>query len=222
MFNKVYYRLHRLASKSPERGEYSGGYWQDIIRRQALELCRGLNGRMLEVGCGEGLFLAQLASQNPGLEIWGVDNNEVRLKEAQERFRAKNIKNINLFLQEATDLRFEEGYFDTIACINVFLNMPSIKVVKESLAQIKRVCKKSGKVIFDIRNRANPILALKYMLAPYYDGTVKDLPLKVYGLNQVKNILEDLGFSILKERFIGFPIRRFSPIIIIEAQKNVD
>jgi len=222
VLDKIYYHLYRLTSKSKRRGNYSGGHWADAVRQETLELCRGLSGRILEVGCGEGLFLAELAVQNPGLEIWGIDKSELRLKEAREHFNEKNLKNINLRLQDATDLHFEDGYFDAVVCINVFFNMPSIDQIKQSLVQIRRICKKSGMIIFDIRNRANVLLALKYLLAPIYDHTVKNLPLKTYGFNQIKDILKDSGFSIVKERFIGLPMNRFAPIIIIEAKKNAD
>lgn len=222
MLDKIYYHLYRLTSKSKRGGNYSGGHWADKVRQETLELCRRFSGRILEVGCGEGLFLAELAVQSPGLEIWGVDKSEVRLKEAGERFSEKNLKNINLRLQDATDLHFEDGYFDAVVCINVFFNMPSIEEIKQSLAQIRRICKKSGIIIFDIRNRANVLLALKYLLAPFYDNTIKNLPLKTYGFNQIKDILKDSGFSIIKERFIGLPLNRFASIIIIEAKKNAD
>ena len=91
MFEKIYYLFHRLLSKPDERGEYSGGYWQDMVRGKTLLLCRGLKGKVLEVGCGEGLFLVQLVRQNPDLGIWGIDNSDERLSQAKARLSEKNF-----------------------------------------------------------------------------------------------------------------------------------
>ncbi len=220
MLKKIYYWFHKLTSKPEERDEYSSGYWQDKVRKKTLLLCRGVKGRILEVGCGEGLFLTQLAKQDPVLEIWGVDNNPALLNKAETRIRESDFINTKLLIQEATNLSFEEAYFDTIICINVFFNLDSVDMVREVLNQMKRVCKKSGRIIFDIRNSTNFLLALKYKFARYYDETVKNLPLNTYNLRQIESILNGLNLKVVNKKFVGFPIKIFAPIIIIEAKKE--
>ncbi|MDP2906073.1 MAG: class I SAM-dependent methyltransferase [Candidatus Omnitrophota bacterium] len=220
MLPKIYRWFLGLMSRPDEKGEYSAGYWQRQVREAALMLCQRLRqGRVLEVGCGEGLFLQALARQNAGLEIWGVDNNNARLESAGKRLCRDKFKDIHLALQRAEDLDFRDEYFDLVICINVFFNLPSTEVMKQVLGEIKRVCRKSGRVIFDFRNADNPLLNLKYKLAPYYDSTVRDLPLKTYRPREIEMILKDLNFRILNKRFIGLALKRYAPIIIIEAEK---
>lgn len=218
MLKKMYYLFYRLASPAGERGEYSGGYWQRRVRQEALRLLDDLDkGRVIEVGCGEGFFLGQLAAKNTRLEIWGVDNNAGRLKKAGERCRDKKV---DLSLQDASALSFDDGFFDAVVCINVFFNMDSIKSVERALKEIRRVCKKSGRIIFDIRNSMNPLFAVKYKFARYYDSTVKNLPLNAYNPKQIDGILNNLGMEAVRKRYVGFSVRRFAPIIIIEAKKR--
>ena len=220
MLTKAYRWFHRLASSPSERGEYSSGYLQERVRNEAFKLFNRMNsGRAIDIGCGEGLFLAQLSARNSGLEIWGIDNDSERLKRAEERLKSKNIKNIHLSLQEAAKTEFNEAFFDVAICINVFFNLPSVHYVRDALREMVRICKKSGRIIFDFRNSANPLLGIKYKLAPYYDDTVKNLPLNTYSHEEIEKILEDLNLTIVRRRIIGFPIARFAPVVILEAKK---
>ncbi len=216
MFTRIYYWLHRLVSKPQERGEYSSGVWQDKIRTAALKLCVAAPTRILEVGCGEGLFLAQVSEANSKIGLWGVDNSLDRISQAKIRLAEKNAY---LSVGDATSLSFEDKYFDVVVCVNVFFNMPSIEVVKKTLAQMKRVVRDDGRLIFDFRNSQNPLLALKYKLAPFYDPTVRSLPLKTYSLGQVREILKELGLEIVSQNYFGVSCKSWAPIILVEAKK---
>jgi len=219
MITKLYYWLHRRVSKKDERGEYSSGYWQDKIRRQALEMCRGSSGRGLEVGCGEGLFITQLARQNPLMRLWGIDFDEARLRRAEERIKEQGITNITVLKSAAPKLVFEDEYFDTVVCVNVLLNMESFDAVRQAFQEIKRVCKRSGKVIFDFRNSRNCLMQLKFRLAGYYDRTVRDLPLHTYHPQRIESLLNESGFSCVRRAYVGSLIKRYAPVIIVEAVK---
>jgi len=219
MIRKIYYWLHRLTSFSEEQGEYSSGYWQDLARKETLKLCKNLKGKVLEVGCGEGLFLAKLAKQNRDLEIWGIDNNKNLLEKAKRRLQENNLSGIQLFLEEATRLSFKDEYFEAVICINVIFNLKDKETVKKVLEEIARVCKKKGRIIIEFRNQENPLLLLKYKLAPLYDATVKDLPLKTYRLKEISSILEELGLAITNKLYLGFMLKKFAPIIILEVEK---
>ncbi|MCX5679916.1 MAG: class I SAM-dependent methyltransferase [Candidatus Omnitrophica bacterium] len=214
MLTGLYKRLLKLTSRPGEKGEYSGGYLQDRIRREALVLCRPSQGRALEIGCGEGLLLAQLEKENAGLKLWGVDNDDIRLKAASTRSGSFSLSN-----QDARKLSFEDGYFDVIICVNVLFNMPSKDDVRQILSEMKRVCKKGGSIIFDIRNSKNPALALKYRFAGYYDDTLKGLPLKTYSIEEIEALLKDMGMEAVVKKFIGFNSPIFSMAVIMEIRK---
>ena len=215
MITRIYRWFLRLTSAPGEKDEYSRGYLQNRVRKEAITLCHHAKGRLLEIGCGEGLFLAQVAGQNSKLEMWGVDTDYVRLKAA-----ALRLRNVNLSRQDALKLSFEDGYFETVICINVLFNMKSIEDVKRTLKEMKRVCKKDGSVIFDFRNSLNPLISLKYCLARYYDDTLNSLPLNTYSLKEIESVLKELGMIVVKKRFVGFSLGFFSPAIVVEV-KNI-
>jgi ubiquinone/menaquinone biosynthesis C-methylase UbiE len=216
MLSKLYYGLHRFLSGNEERGEYSAGLWQNMIRAEALKSIAGSGVKLLEVGCGEGLFLAQASAVNPEWKLWGVDNSGERIERAKKRLFAKNAY---LLVGDAANLSFYDGYFDVAVCVNVFFNMPSIDIVKKTLEQMKRVVRNDGRLIFDFRNSQNTLLALKYKLAPYYDRTVRDLPLMTYSMAQMSKILKELGLEIVEKKIIGAIALFPAPIILIEARK---
>jgi len=220
MIEKFYYWLHKKFSKPEEASEYSRGYWQNKVRSMAIELCQKRKGRLLEVGCGEGLFLTRLALANKGVEIYGIDRWEEILQKSITKFKEKDIKNVKLSLADAASLPFRNSYFDTIVCINVILSLESQDIVKNVLNEMARVCKRGGRVIFDFRNSKNLLLNLKYKLAPYYDRTVRGLPLKTYSFEEMHTLSKTMGFKIINKIPMGFPIKRIAPIIILELEKK--
>ena len=216
MLGRIYYWMHRFFSKPQERGEYSAGVWQDRIRSASLQLC-GWEGNILEVGCGEGLFLGQLNLARERLQLWGVDNSSVRIERTRKRLEGKKI---HLSVEDATKLSFEDGFFDKVVCINVFFNMPGIDTVRKTVLEMKRVAKNDARLIFDFRNADNPLLALKYSLAPLYDPTVKTLPLKTYSLAQIRSLLDSTGLEIVSLDHFGALFKIWAPIILVEAKKR--
>ena len=222
MLRNFYYWFHREISKKPEeRDEPSGGWWHNRVRREAVNLCQKCKGSLLEVGCGEGLFITRLAVLNPQLEITGIDSNRKKLLNTEKRCEEKQLKNVMLIYGNAVNLPFEDEQFETIVCINTFFNMESIDIANDVLTQMVRVCRRKGRVIFDFRNSLNPFLRLKYKLAPYYDPTVKEdrLPLNTYNPKHIETILRELNLAVVNKVFIGFPKNVLSPIIIIDAKK---
>ncbi len=177
MIQRLYKWFHFVTSKPEEAGEYSAGYWQDKVRSSSLDLCKYKNGKLLELGCGEGLFLAKFGLSNPNVQIWGVDTRDNMLKKAEKRISENGIKTIKLQRGDAIALPFKNSFFDTVVCVNVLFNMASIDVIKMALREMGRVCAPGGYIIFDYRNSLNWLLRLKYNLARYYDPSVKDLPL---------------------------------------------
>lgn len=219
MIEKIYYRFHNAISRPGEKGEYSSGYWQDKIRQNAKNICINRKGKLLDVGCGEGLFLAQVMKEIPDLKVWGVDGWAEILTKAKNRLE-KIKSGVTLLKSDASILPFEDDFFDVVVCVNVFFNMESIEKVSSALKEMVRVCKTGGSIIFDFRNSLNPLLLIKYRFAKYYDQTVNDLHLNTYSPGDMRNILERAGLEVVQERPLSFPIKTFAPIILMETIKK--
>ena len=105
------------------------------------------NSKILDVGCGFGKHIESIADFSK--KVVGIDNNSDMIQKAKDRF--SNFKNVELFLKNAQKLNFENDYFDYIICMtNTFGNFPNIK--ENVLKEMKRVCKKNGKVIISVYN----------------------------------------------------------------------
>jgi len=218
MIYTIYRWFHRLCSRPEERGDHSSGYWQAVVRKEALELCKNAKGRLVEIGCGDGLFLIPLALAHPDLDILGTDNNMEQVRRLEERVRSHGIKNVCFLCHEAPGPGLDEGTFDLVVCINVFLVLTSPDP-QMFLEYLSRICKKGGRIIFEFRNSLNAVLRIKYALAPFYDHSIRGEHLNTFDPGKMKAILKEVGFRVIEERHPVFPHGRLSPIIIIAAEK---
>ena len=77
-------------------------------------------GRLLEVGCGHGLFANEAALRNPGLSVLGIDPSVEKIRWAEAtvagrpgiRFRAERLEDL------------AEGSFDAVAVLDVLYLVP--------------------------------------------------------------------------------------------------
>ncbi|MCM8832020.1 MAG: class I SAM-dependent methyltransferase, partial [Candidatus Omnitrophica bacterium] len=201
----------KILSKSKDRGQPSSGIWQELVRKTVFNLVANEKGKILEIGCGEGLFLKKFEGNFN--KIVGIDISFEQLKRARQV-----CKDFYLIQANALQLPFKDNIFNTVICINFFLNLSSEEKVNSILEEIKRVSTKKAKFIFEIRNRKSPLIILKYKTAKYYDNTVRYL--RTFCYEDFKEKLDVLNFKIKKRINLGFPKGEFSPIILIEAIKD--
>ncbi len=218
MIKKVYSWLYKATSKKDERGESFGGLIQGAVRKEVLGLCSGSSGKALDIGTGSGLFVIKLASQNPALKIWSIDTNDEYMDLTAKKIAERSLENIHLLQQNAQEMSFDDDSFDLVICINLFLDM-NMETVIRVLKEMKRVCKESGRIIFEFRNSRNSLFRLKYKLAKYYDPSAP-YPLYTYDPEKIDEILRNLEMRVTDKRYIGFSVKRFAPVIIVEARKG--
>jgi 2-polyprenyl-3-methyl-5-hydroxy-6-metoxy-1,4-benzoquinol methylase len=96
-----------------------------------------VKGRILDGGCGHGLFSLALALQSPKRNILGLDHSRIRI--AAARSAARGIKNISFKIGDYTVL--PRGPFDGIALIDVLHYLPyekQARVLKNSAGRLRR------------------------------------------------------------------------------------
>ena len=116
------------------------------------KVIRQATGKVLEIGVGTG---NNLAFYPPGCEVTAIDLSPGMLEKAKGKVRDVKIP-VKLIEMDAQNLQFPDNTFDTVVATCVFCSIPDpIKGLKE----IKRVCKRRGKVILLEHVRSdNPIL----------------------------------------------------------------
>jgi SAM-dependent methyltransferase len=102
-------------------------------------------GKILDAGCGEGVLVEKYAQQ--GWDIIGVDKN----------YSSEYVKEGSI-----TELPFPDNSFDTIMALDVLEHLP-YSTQGYALAEIHRVLKPGGLVIFSCPNLAHFTSRLKLM-----------------------------------------------------------
>ncbi|RZA06482.1 MAG: class I SAM-dependent methyltransferase [Proteobacteria bacterium] len=97
--------------------------------------------KILEVGVGTGLTLPVYPRTS---KVIGVDISASMLKEAEELIQAKGLKHVSVEQGDATKLRFADNSFDGVLG-NLFISATSFP--RESLLEMKRVCKPGGMIV---------------------------------------------------------------------------
>ncbi len=105
------------------------------------------SGRLLDVGCGDGVFLKE--AQKAGFEVWGIDFDSKSIKVCQEKWGLKNT--FVMSPQEFADFCQKEGLkFDVITFFEVLEHQD--KPV-EFLEAIKSMLKPGGYIAGSVPNR---------------------------------------------------------------------
>ncbi|MCL5040070.1 MAG: methyltransferase domain-containing protein [Firmicutes bacterium] len=100
--------------------------------------------KILDVGAGTGVLLAQLHGQ--GAQVTGLDRSSAMLREAE-----KACPGCQLVLGEATAMPFPDGSFDAVACVDALHHFP---VREKALSEMIRVLKEGGRLaILDLERR---------------------------------------------------------------------
>ena len=98
--------------------------------------------RVLDVGCGTGFPLIELAGRlGPGCEIHGVDVWRAGLRRASDKIAARKLQNVSVHEADASQLPFDDGYFDLVVS-NLGLN--NFEDRAGALREARRVLRRNG------------------------------------------------------------------------------
>lgn len=156
--------------------------------RACLDRC-GLKGgdRVLDLGCGSGVFSSRLAKQ--GLSVTGVDISPKLIE-----IGCKLYPEVKLEVGDAEALAFEDGAFDAVFLGGVIHHFPDpVKMAKE----VARVVKPTGSFYAFDPNRLNPFMYLyRDRSSPFYSPvgvTPNERPVLV---KEVVKTFADAGFDV--------------------------
>jgi len=144
------------------------------------------NGRILDVGCGDGYFLNYM--KDKGWETYGVEPEEVGSK------YAKDVLKVNVFIGELKEACYPNKYFDVITLFEVLehLHDPSA-----NLSEIGRILKEDGLLVITVPN----FTGFAYKIFKERRIAI-DAPRHLYHFSQITlcKILEKMEFKVLKIR----------------------
>jgi phosphatidylethanolamine/phosphatidyl-N-methylethanolamine N-methyltransferase len=114
----------------------------DPGRRASIAAAERIGGRILDVGVGTGISLADYSRRN---RIVGVDYSEPMLRKAQERVVRHGLSHIEaLAVMDAQRLGFRDAFFDVVVAQFVITAVPDPEA---TLDEFVRVTKPGGEII---------------------------------------------------------------------------
>src|SRR5262250_417846 len=101
-----------------------GRFW--ILRQRFLDEVGQylpMRGRVLDLGCGFGLFSLYYASVHPSIEIAGIDLNARRIAMARKAADRLGLRNVGYQVGNATEFR-GSGLFDAVYMLDIIHHIP--------------------------------------------------------------------------------------------------
>lgn len=162
-------------------------------------------GRILDVGCGRGMFLKALLRE--GFDVYGL---EPSLANQQEYERSS--KELNISCGEIKDILYPALFFDVITLWHVFEHVYD---PRELLREIKRILKPQGTLIMAMPN----FRSLEAMIAKKRWFHL-DLPRHLYHYTPLtlEKMLKTEGFEITKKDYFSF---EFGPFGLLQTVMNI-
>lgn len=175
-----------------------------------IELANNIeNGRLLDIGCNDGLFSVEIANHINAKEIYGIEIDGNAAKKAEEKGVKVKILDANM------GFPFEDSFFDAIISNQTFEHLLN---TDGFLREIHRVLKPSGFVIISTPNLSSlhnsiPLLLgmqptslhiSEIQVGNFLKGVETHGHIKVPTLRSLKDLAIYHGFLIEKSTGAGF------------------
>lgn len=180
MADPVTEEYRRLAPEYDQRWSF---YVQASVRETMARLRLRPGSRVLEVGCGTGALLEQVARACPDCAITGVDPVPEMLAVARRRLPER----VALSQAWAEKLPFGAAGFDLLVSCNMF---HYIRQPREALAEMRRVLRPGGELV--ITDWCDDYLACR--LCDAYLRITSPAHFRMYGRDDCVGLLEASGF----------------------------
>lgn len=113
---------------------------------RASQVIQGCS-RVLDLGCGPGIQLCDVAELNPHIEFRGVDLSEEMLEHARTHAERRELRNVTFQHGDMTRLdEFASGSVDGVISTMTLHHLPSYADLERCFAQIARVRKADGAI----------------------------------------------------------------------------
>ncbi len=171
----------------------------DVMRRQVippvtryLAAARERQIRLLDVACGTGRMLVQLAAAHPRLRLTGLDLSPYYLQEARRVLA--DVADVSLVSENAERLPFRNAHFDVVTSVHLFHELP--RTARRSvLAEMHRVLRPGGLLVIEdsaqLAESGDLAFFLGRFAAEFHEPFYRD-----YVADDLVGPLVDIGFRV--------------------------
>lgn len=99
--------------------------------------------KVLDVGCGTGVFAAKIREALPNAKVWGIDLVSGMLTKGRDRWR-HHAGSLQPVQGDSEQLPFADGTFDVVTCANSFHHYPH---QDRAVAEFHRVLRPNGRAL---------------------------------------------------------------------------
>jgi len=156
-----------------------------------------LTGRVLDLGCGFGLFSLYFARRQPNRQLVGVDMHRGRIDQARRSAGLLGLHNVEYRTGNVLTLK-PEGMFDAIYMLDVLHHLPAASVPR-LLAQLKDKLRPGGVLLLkEVADRPWPKMWFTLVLDRAMVGFSD--PIKYWSPGELSSLVGSLGFDVKHHR----------------------
>lgn len=172
-------------------------FWNDSVNdaanrlriKKTIDLIPTDVHTLVDLGCGNGVFLNNLISQKPQLDLLGIERSEAALKYVKTKKMQESISEISL----------QNRSFDCVSCLEVIEHLP-VGIYEKALEEITRISSKY--VIISVPYREN--LRESFNTCPFCESSFSyELHLRSFNDNQMVELLKPFGFKCISKEYLG-------------------
>jgi len=189
------------------------------VREKAAAFARASKGLLVEVGCGDGLFLIPLA-QSAKRSFVGTDIFDPTFNEAKRRVRRLQLGNLHLVKGDALKLPYRDGSFGAVVCINTLNSFHTKEDVERAILEFGRACADQGVIIVDHRNSHNLWMRYRFQWRKSLHEESK-LPSLTFSPDEMRRMLAAAGFQIVDRQPVGLPFAAWAPAVVLRGRRKM-
>lgn len=121
---------------------YHPRFWTDVVQDLKDHYQLTSESKVLDVGCGKGFLMHDIARLIPGITVKGIDISEYAIENAMDDMKA------HVQVANATSLPFEDNSFDLVISLNTLHNLEGEDLVK-GFKEVQRVSRGHAFVVND-------------------------------------------------------------------------
>ena len=172
----------------------------DVMRRQIIppitRHVREAGGadrlRLLDVACGTGRTLHQLAAAHPAMRLWGIDLSPAYVRLARRRLA--HVGEVALAVENAERLPFADAAFDAATSVYLFHELPR-NARRNVVRELHRVVRPGGLVVIEdsaqLAESAEIETALRQFPRDFHEPFYAD-----YLEDDLAGLLAEQGFEV--------------------------
>lgn len=169
-----------------------------IRLRRVLPVTRGSFGKILDAGCGAGVFSMELAKQHPEAQVTGVELEQVLVDRSNAVARRAGLDNVEFVQGDVTKLDYDSE-FDLVVSVD---NFEHVEDDISAMRTLLRALRPGGRLVVHVPGYDRRWLLLSRRVNFDVPGHVRP----GYHADQLVAKLTEAGFEVVRHQYTYGPL----------------